>query len=210
MKHTILSLALVSGALALQAQNENYRHTLSAQTGLNGLQLGASLANFILEEAEAGDYKVGATPTFGLNYDYGINPWFSIGGALSYNNLSVKSDNISLDLGDQGVYEGRINAKLSRTNVSARTLFHYFNNERFDFYSGLRLGVSIWSGKVESEGTQSLVLEDILQIGGSGAAFAPQLIPFGFRGYLTEQLALGLETGIGPTHYLAVQASFRF
>ena len=207
-RHFVLSALFALGFLsAAQAQNEQYRHTLSATAGLNAFQIIALADNFG-DNQNAQNASITATGSYGLTYDYGFKNWFSLGGALSYNNLKASASQIDVVKEDGSTYSGPVDLKVSRTNIAIRPLFHYGNKGRIDMYSGLRIGVSVWGATIDAGA--GLLPEDVIDSArGTGAAVGLQLIPFGLRGYLNEQLAIGFETGFGAPHYAAFQVSYR-
>lgn len=207
-RNIVLSALFALGFLsAAQAQNEQYRHTISAAAGLNAFQIIALADNFG-DNQNAQNASITATGSYGLTYDYGFKNWFSLGGALSYNNLKASASQIDVLKDDGTTYSGPVDLTVARTNIALRPLFHYGNKGRIDMYSGLRVGVSIWSGSIEAG--PGLLPEDVIDSArGTGAAVGLQLIPFGLRGYLNENLAIGFETGFGAPHYAAFQVSYR-
>jgi hypothetical protein len=77
-------------------------------------------------------------PQINLAYDYGVNQWFSIGGAVSYNKVSLDLKDVKYNKTEN---LGNITLGISRVTVGARALFHYGNANRIDMYSGVRLGI---------------------------------------------------------------------
>lgn len=204
---TALFLALTT--FSAFAQNMTHRHTLSGSVGMNVFQIVGRLdQNF--NEDEAVNFKSNATPSFGLQYDYAVRKWFSIGFSGSFNTFGSSADQITVTDEETGeVYTGSYDLNLSRTNLTVRPLFHYGNSGRIDMYSGLRVGASIWSANVKADG--ELDAEDLFgSVRGTGAIPAVQIILFGLRGYVTENIGIGFELGIGAPHYAALQANYRF
>lgn len=204
---TALFVALTTfGAFA---QNMTKRHTLSGSVGMNIFQaVGRLDQNF--NEDQAVNFKSNATPSFGLQYDYAVRKWFSIGFSGSFNTFGSSADQITVTDDETGdTYTGSYNLDFFRTNLAVRPLFHYGNDGRIDMYSGFRLGASIWSGKFEADG--ELEADDVFgSVRGTGAIPAIQIILFGMRGYVTENVGIGFELGIGAPHYAALQANYRF
>lgn len=209
MKNKILLLTFLvtAGFLSTStAQNADYKHVISGTAGLNLFQIVALIDNF--DETSAENLKIKGTASYGLSYDYGINKWFSLGGATAFNKFSFYADVIDIDLEDGTTYSGLVDLKLSRTNIAIRPLFHYLNEGKVDFYSGFRVGLNVWS--VDFKADSGLLPEDINgQLRDSGVGLAFQVIPLGMRGYITPNLALGFETGLGAPHYLSAQLSYR-
>jgi hypothetical protein len=192
---------------------------VSVHAGLNGWQIAALSDNIIGVD----DLTLKATGTYSLTYDYAPIKWFSVGGSLTYNRLKLETPSIGLNIGDR-YYEGSLTGRLNRTNVGVRLLGHYVNNERFDLYSGLRVGANIYRASATIESPD---FEDVDVVGAvldkiglnflnlntariSGTRPTLQVIPLGFRFYVTDRLGIGAESALGPTQYLSANVNFRF
>lgn len=189
----ILSFFVLSLACCglLQAQN------LEGQSAI-GLHAGFSLAGalFNLSEIDA-NVDASTPPAAQLTYDYALTGRFSLGGGVSYQSFNLAYSNY-------GETNESFDVRLSRFNLAARGLFHYGNSETMDMYSGLRVGLSNWSLDV---GTDNPNFDPPKA---RGPAFAPQLILFGIRGYLTENLGIGGELAVGAPHVVSLGVNYRF
>jgi hypothetical protein len=200
------------------AQNADYRNTINANVALNGWQILALTDNFIDADTIIGGYMK-ATPTFGLSYDIGIKKWFSLGVQATFNKGQIGANDLSVTIRDKE-YQGKAQIELRRLNLGFRPLFHFANSGRFDWYSGFRLGINYRVLDLQL-GTDTDITDiefvDYL-IGNNwllnrnyrGVRPTFQLIPLGMRGYLTENIALGVEVAIGTPYYLSTQLSYRF
>lgn len=171
---------------SIQAQNDTYKSTIC----VNG---GFSLVGTIIS---AVDGKTSSVPAIQVTYDYGLNKWFSLGGAASYQSMKINYTDL-----DYGSYT----TSLNRLNVALRALFHYANSGKVDLYSGLRLGYTNWN--VSTTSTDPDYDPNSVFNGGG---FAPQVILFGFRGYFSEHIGLNSELTIGAPHYFSVGLNYRF
>lgn len=208
-KSLLLTFLVTAGFLTTStAQNADYKHVVSASAGLNGFQILALFDNLETSENIL-NLNIKATPSYGFTYDYGVNKWFSLGGGAAYNKFSLNADVQDLLKEDSTTYTGPVDLKLSRTNVGIRPLFHYLNDGRLDLYSGFRLGVNIFTLSLKANEDGLIPGEITGDLRESGATVAFQVIPFGLRGYITPNLALGFETGLGAPHYLSAQLSYR-
>ena len=72
-------------------------------------------------------------------------------------------------------------------------------------YSGVRVGMTNWVGKSDSSDSSNDFFGDDF----SGWSFAPQLIAFGMRYYVTDNIGLSFETAVGAPHFLSVGANYR-
>ncbi len=190
------------------AQNSEYRNTVSVSGGLNLFQVFALAEDFI-EDSLQTNLKLNATGSYAVQYDRSINNWFSLGGSVSYNTATIKADNLKLyDDNDVLYYNGAFEGRVTRTTIALRPLLHY-GKGRVDMYSGARLGVGIWTGKVKAE--DDITINDVIdQARTAGAALSMQIIAFGLRGYVTPNIGLGFELALGSPHYAALQLNYRF
>jgi hypothetical protein len=206
-KYLLLTLVFVLGlTMNAAAQNGEFKNTISASAGLNIFQFFNLISDYSDETTV--NFNAHATASYGLTYDYGVTKWFSIGLGGAYNKFSLSADEITIDKGDGTSYTGPIDAKVSRTNIGIRPLFHYGNGGRVDMYSGFRLGANIWKGSVDSD-DPDIDTGDINSRLRSSASPNFQFIPFGLRGYVTKNLGLGFELAFGAPHYAAFQLSYR-
>ena len=206
-KYLLLTLLFAMGlVMKTNAQNAEFKNTISATAGLNIFQFFNLVSDYSDETTV--NLNANATASYGLTYDYGIKKWFSIGLGGAYNKFDLSADQISVEKDNGTTYTGPIEAKISRTNIGIRPLFHYGNGGRVDMYSGLRIGVNIWSGSVKSN-DPDLSTEDVNGRLRTGATPNFQFIPFGLRGYVSKNLALGFEFAFGAPHYAAFQLSYR-
>jgi Outer membrane protein beta-barrel domain len=214
MKKVFLMLALFGCLTAAHAQNEDYRSTLSLSAGLNGWQLISLVDNISYDEdaATTENFSFTATPSFSFSYDYGITKWFSLGGSASWNRVKVGADRIVINLDSDNnaeTYDGPLKVDASRIHIGIRPLFHYANNGKLDLYSGLRIGAIIWSGNIDAD--KELLPDDVLPfLRASGVRPGVQVIPFGLRGYVNDNLGFGFELAIGAPHFAAAQLNYRF
>ena len=210
--------------LQVAAQNEDYKSTLSAPIGLNIYNL-SSIIKVRFPEVENIPVTFYVSPTYGLNYDYGLNKWLSLGASYTLNYMTLTTDKARIQADTFLKYEGYLKAYTRRHTLSVRCLFHYGNSDKIDMYSGFKVGAGFWSAGISSE-TDELVFADIftvddfleplaksfLDFGAKGSIVLPtaQFIPFGIRGYITENIGIGVELGVGPASFLSGNLNYRF
>ncbi len=191
MKSTLSFFTLLLCVATLSAQTSQGQSVLS----ING---GFSLAGALFGLANLDDQvDASAPPALQLTYDHAVNNRISLGGGLSYQRFK-------LAYSDYGEDNEDFDLRVSRFNVGLRGLVHYGSNEELDMYSGVRVGLSNWSftgGPDDPEFDPPKT---------AGVTFAPQLILFGLRGYITEQLGFNGELGIGAPHVFTMGLSYRF
>ena len=216
---TLLSLALLTaGAGYAQRADaaaaggyawQQKSHSVTGQFGVGwfGLINGLDFEYTDEDTGERYDATWNGGPAATLAYDYRVGRSFSIGGALAYqgNRFTDFTRADGTDAG-RGV-EGQ--ATLRRTFISARTLWHYGRARNFEFYSGLRVGATVWT--VTATGDIDPNNVDVRD-GSSGSIVLPHLtiIPFGFKGFLNDNVYLGAETMFGSPHIAAAQVGYRF
>ncbi|WP_428656766.1 hypothetical protein [Runella sp.] len=225
MRKRFLSAVLIFITFGVFAQNDDYQHVISVQSGVS---LFSPFRGKITSSQEASDTTVSFSsgkaynfPQINVAYDHGINRWFSIGGAVSYNK-------VSLDLKDV-VYNkkenlGDVKLNVSRVTIGARALFHYGNANRLDMYSGVRLGIGIWGVNASSSSVDNKLDEVFKEAGGSGiwrtvignklgGGFVlpqVQVILFGLRGYITENIGINGELSAGSPYFASIGLNYRF
>ena len=211
MKSIILFAAtLVLFSFDAQAQNENYPSNFSLT--VSGSTIGMLLKKVDLAEIDVDGFEVASlnttgTPVLGLSYDHSINNWFSLGIAGAYQQFQSKVEGTDTS-NENGATTETFNLKLKRVNVAVRPLFHYYNKENLDLYGGLRVGYTQWaaSSTATDEALEEDLVDDLPGIGG----FRLQVIPFGMRYYVTENLGFNGELAIGSPHFVSAGVSYRF
>ena len=202
----------------LHAQNGIYRSNVSVQGALNGWQVIALGDNFIKADYLLDPYMT-ATGTYGLSYDYAVVKWFSLGAQATWNAGEIGAKDLSVTVNEKE-YHGKAAIHLRRINLGFRPTFHYFNNNRFDFYSGFRVGVNYSKATLDIGTDEDITGSEVLDylIGDNwllnrsyrGVRPTVQFIPIAMRGYITEQIGFGIETAVGPTYYLSASINYRF
>lgn len=225
MKKYFLSLGFVFCVLTLFAQNEDYQHVVSVQSGVS---LFSSFRGTVKPSYQPADTTVSFSsgkmqnfPQLNIGYDYGVVKWFSIGGAVSYNKVGLDLKDVTYNKKEK---LGDVTLNVSRLTLGARALFHYGNTNRIDMYSGVRLGVGIWTVKVSSSALDDKLDEVLKEAGGSGLwrsllgnrvkgsfpMLQAQVILFGLRGYVTENIGINGELSVGSPYFASIGVNYRF
>ncbi len=212
MKALHLVILLLSISTLVHAQEDNFspRHTLTAQYGYGWF----GLLNNHQGDIEISNDRTGNTQLYTANfdgsaattiaYDYRFGRIFSLGGAVGFQSIDI---NGFRDSETNESISGAID--INRIFLSGRTLFHYGKNPKWDLYSGVRVGATLWN-------VDSSVDQDDFTLGtgvsfGSGTAVIPHLvpIPFGFKYYPDDRIMLGAELAVGSPHVIAFQVGVR-
>ena len=225
MKKYFFAFIFLLSTQTLLAQNENYPHVVSFQSGVS---LFSSFRGPIEGSTNTADTTVSFSsgraqnfPQLNLAYDHGVVEWFSIGGALSYNKIGLDLKDVTYkkteDIGD-------VRLDVSRITIGARALFHYGNTNSIDMYSGVRLGIGIWTAKVSSSALDDRLEEVINEAGGNSIwrtlignrvrgsfpMFQAQVVLFGLRGYVTENIGINGELSVGSPYFASIGVNYRF
>ena len=207
----LLIVALLSFfSVNTTAQDLEHRHAVSLNTGFSLSQLifNSDWSNFASENTWTSfDY-----PAIQLHYDYRTNEWFSFGAGASWQYYGLDVDN-ELLFDDQGNVDSvTYTIGISKTNFAIRPLLHWkLKNPWMDLYSGIRLGVTLYSFDNGTDEDVSIGPEDMESIYyRERFAFSPQFIPLGFRGFFTENIGMGVEFAIGSPHFFNIGFIGRF
>lgn len=197
-----LSLLFIFATFQIFAQNQDYRSTLSLNAGFSAVGSLISIADDF-----SSDTKSYAVPAIQLTYDKGFQKWFSIGLATSYQTMGIEYKGYEY-MQDGEVVTEDFKTNISRLNIAVRPLFHYGNINRFDMYSGLRVGVTNWSINTKSNDPNYDPENDISF--GNGLNFSAQVILYGLRAYFTENLGANFELALGSPHFASFGLNYRW
>lgn len=208
MKKIILfSLALVLGlTVHTQAQNDDYR--MNAALTLNYTFTGDAL-NAAVDAAESTTEGVdkNSFPSVQLTFDYGVNKFFSLGLAASYQNIGYDfTNNTFFDENNMEVTEN-YEVDFSRTTVALRPLFHYANNGKLDMYSGLR--IQYFRRDFETTSRDPEVSDDFIDFTDANK-FGVGIVAYGIRYFVTDNIGLGTEVNIGRPYFVNLSLNARF
>ena len=197
-----LSLLFIFATFQIFAQNQDYRSTLSLNAGFSAVGSLISIADDF-----SSDTKSYAVPAIQLTYDKGFQKWFSIGLATSYQTMGIEYKGYEY-MQDGEVVTEDFKTNISRLNIAVRPLFHYGNINRFDMYSGLRVGVTNWSINTKSNDPNYDPENDVSF--GNGLNFSAQVILYGLRAYFTENLGANFELALGSPHFASFGLNYRW
>jgi len=149
------------------------------------------------------DSKV--TPGMSFSTDVGLSPRFSLGGAYFLQVATMNWDSYTDTAGvvhNNGDYYFRA----SRHNFGIRALFHFGDEDDFDPYFGVRIGMARWTTSSNVEGYQDMGLFDATFF---RARVLPQVL-FGVRYFFLPFLGVNAEIAVGFPYYLSTGINFRF
>jgi len=140
-------------------------------------------------------------PNIGGTFDYGISRGVSIGVAGSYQS-EVVSYNSWTNFSDM----------VSRTNAAVRFLVHLSkNNKKIDDYIGVRFGFCYWRDNPSSQnwiGPPYNTTVTFLRT--PNTSYACLQVLYGIRLYMSDNIALHVEAGIGQPFLIESGLSYRF
>lgn len=205
MKKLLSIVIILLVASQVMAQNHEHKSTASLNMGFS---LVGALFNAVDDYSGTTEVNSYALPALQFTYDRGIQKWFSIGGAVSYQAMGLNYKNYEYIGEDGNMVTEDFNTKISRLNVAIRPLFHYGNLNRFDMYSGLRVGITKWSASYDTSNPEYNPEEDVAF--NQSANFSAQVILYGLRGYFTDNLGANLELAIGTPHFFSMGVNYRW
>ncbi len=174
---------------------EDFQHSFSLQTGFGFTHSAMS------KELGYNNYgwsdnitKQSSAPGLFLNYDYFFIERFSVNACLGYNSATIEGVGGPL----LPTQKGRV------ITWSSRFLVHFLHTKsiKSDLYTGIGLGVGIWSFKPEKT-------YDQIVNGGANAQFSIPIY-LGYRFFFMENLGATLELSTFKNNLISTGLTFRF
>ena len=208
----ILIVSFTNSDLKAQGDNKKEKPEEDKHKIVIAANAGQSLIGFLFEKLRttANQHEAGIdlsqTPALQISGDYYVDPKFSVGAAVSYQQFNINLNHWKyLDEITSQYTIVDFSTKVTRTQIGARALFHFYNKKKLDMFSGLRFGPTIWKATTNSPDPKYEALGSL-----QGGAFAVQLIVFGLRGYLTDNIGLDFELAVGSPYYASAGINCRF
>lgn len=211
----VLGLALVfvfslSMTSTSSAQNMDYKQNIYVGTGFSyfgiGFKLVGAVGGALTDSLDFATFETSNTPALQIGYDYALTKNISVGGFASYQHFSMDiGGNVSVQ-GVDTITED-LSGSLNRLALQASVLFHYGNKEKLDMYSGVRLGYKRLGTNIKSTNSDLDFLDLVNSISAPG--MATQLVIFGLRGYVTDNIGISGEIALGTPHFLTVGVNYR-
>jgi len=211
-KHLIFCFVLLS--FCIEAQQQTGQIVISAGVGyspeFNGqLTLISSQVYPVSINSAISDYDNGflcssILPNIGGTIDFGISSRISLGLAGSYQNELVTYR-----------FSSTYSDKVSRTNGAARFLYHVNkNNKNVDDYIGVRIGCSYWRDSPSPDNTiynpyVSSHYYTITFLSSPSLYVSSFQFLYGIRLYVSDNIALYFEAGIGSPYLVETGLTFR-
>ncbi len=210
MSKKLLTVAVAAILLTVmtptQVQAQKYLgQTVVGTNAAFSLVGGALRGIFNVADANIEGFTTKVTPGMAFSTDVGLSPRFSMGGAYF---LQVATMNWDSYTDTNGVVHnnGDYYFRASRHNFGIRALFHFGDEDDFDPYFGVRIGMARW--------TTSSNVPDYEDLGIFDATFfrsrvLPQVL-FGVRYFFLPFLGVNAEIAVGFPYYLSTGINFRF
>lgn len=206
MKKIILLPLILVFITQLAAQNEEYR--LNAGVSLNYTFTGDIINSAVNAARNLGeDVKNKTVPSLQLSLDYGLEKWFSIGAAVSYEKLGfVSTGGVYFNETTMQNEPNNYTAEFTRTSIAFRPLFHYANDDKLDLYSGLRIHYFMAEYSDDSKDPNTADVLDLPTKVGMGVS----IVPFGMRYYFSDNVGMGTELNLGRPYVVNISVNARF
>jgi hypothetical protein len=198
MKKLLVIVSVLFSSLVVNAQNDNYNNVITLYGGINSI---SRIQSSMFYDADWKDYPYGynksSSPTFGIDWDYGLGDRISLG--VYFNYAQTKSEKIHPN---PEYYYPTFSSKAF--GFGARTLFHFFKEQnKGDLYLGLGLGIVGWGHEMTPQDIYFLVAkQSVLNV---------QIpLSIGYRYYFTERLAGTAEFSTSFMNKAKIGLSYRF
>ena len=174
-------------------------------------------SNFIDTKSSVLVDKSFATPVGQLAFEYKFIKRFGVAFMGSYQYMNYDLFKIS--------EEGLVNAKIHRINIGIRPTVYYVNNDKISLYSGLRLGMTFWKVKIETDKITDYIESLLPGIVGDFIVpriplndtysfykrfFAMQLTLIGIEAYFSDHIGVNFELACGSPYFFIGGVNFRF
>jgi opacity protein-like surface antigen len=204
----LLSVTACAIALAVLTPNQAAAQKYLGQTvvGANGAfsLVGLVLTSTFNAADKVDGLQTRVTPGISGTVDVGLAPRFSLGGAYFIQTARADWSQYTDTAGV--VHTGDYFMRLARNNFGIRALFHFGDNDDFDPYFGVRLGMSRWTYTSNVDGASDIGLFDERDF---RTRIWPQAL-FGVRYFFLPFLGVNAELAIGFPYYLSTGINFRF
>ena len=184
------------------AQSADYKSNVYLGAGFSAI--GGFVDAFGTALGGTGSSTSKSLPALQVNYDYGVTNWLSVGAGISYQNFSIDVEDYTFFDDSLNLTTESFGVNANRLVAGARIMFHYANDGKIDLYSGLRLNYKTM--KVTSTGTDTNLSLDAFEV---ALPFGVQIVAFGARFYVTDNIGLSAELAIGAPHFLSLGANYR-
>jgi hypothetical protein len=209
MKKIVASLAVCALAIVTLGQSEvsAFEKEVNFGTGL-GLSFFTKFGKLVEIGADGAVSGTRSSLAHSGYLEYRPRHFFSFGiaGGTQYLEQTVKD--FTFDVDDKTYYVESFDYKINRSNIGVYAAVHYLKGSKIDLYTTLRMGVSIFSIKLDINDEILLnELEKRATFAFTTPAFQSTLL--GMRYYPLKNIGLHCELGLGAPTYLSGGLSIR-
>lgn len=181
-----------------------------------GLHFGTSLVGILNKgmnesnDSILGFYKYTgkSKPVIGFTIDAFVIKKVTMGLNYSFQVLNMDIDNWKyLNNNFDTLYSYDNSAKLTRSYLGGKLLYHYVNNSRADIYSGFRAGLISWKMKLGTPNSdlQSQIYSDKIYYNRPAIGF----IPFGCRIKIKDKFSITTEVTFGAPNFISAGLTYQ-
>lgn len=209
LKNTLTSFLIITLSIASFAQDKPYEIVLSGGTGasLSNMSL-KGITNLGLQEAGL-DSKVQTTMLVNGMLDVCISKNISIG--LAYTHKQFYWTDAFEDTIQNTIVQSSATISTQKRNYGLRVLYHHSSHENFEFYTGLRVGLTHWKINISGKTNAETLFETPVSDFNLPATYPSIQALAGFRHYFGRVFGWFGELGIGSSPYFcSVGLNVRF
>lgn len=198
-----ISLICVS---AFSQQSKLYRSTISNDLGMSYIGLGFNIISKRTIDS-IGSFELRARPMWQGSYHYSIKKWFSLGLAVSSQQMSGTIYDFTYKNNDVLEYLD-INFSVRRSKFGLTPMFHYGNFQKLDMYSGFNFGYLLTKVTINAE-IPGVRAQDLFSFR-IGSRVSMQMLFYGIRYYVTKNFGVHAEIGLGAPFFGSAGIQVRF
>ncbi len=202
----ITFLAVCISVTVMSQQTKLYRSTISNDIGMSYVGLGFNIISKRTIES-IGSFELRAKPVWQGSYHFFIKKWFSVGLAVSTQNLSGTIYDFQYKNKDVLEYLD-INFGIRRTKFGLCPMFHYGNFPKLDMYSGFNVGYLLTKVTLNAE-IPGVRAQDLFSFK-IGSRVSMQMMFYGIRYYFTKNFGIHAEIGLGAPFFGSTGIQVRF
>jgi hypothetical protein len=209
MKKFAASLAACALAMATFCQTEStaFEKEVNFGTGL-GLSFFTKFGKLVEIGADGAVSDTRSSLAHSGYLEYRPRHFFSFGIAGGTQYLEQTVQDFTFDVDDKTYYVESFDYKINRSNIGVYAAVHYLKGTKVDLYTTVRMGVSIFSIRLDINDEILLnELEKRATFAFTTPAFQATLL--GMRYYPLKNIGLHCELGLGAPAYLTAGLSGR-
>lgn len=199
MKRILIFAFTLTSIFTAKAQNSFYNNVITLNCGLNSISDKQSTMFYGDDWKEhPPGYIKSTTPSFGLDWDYGLGDRISVGFYFKFAQTTSEKTHINPEFYYYPTFRSQAYA------FGGRLLFHVFKEQkRMELYAGAGLGIVAWGHKMTP-------IDPYFLVDRQEVIHAQVPIFIGFRYYFSERLAGTTELSTSFMSSVNIGLSYRF